>query len=76
MLHLARIIIIQSYLLAALHRRVAREVVQRLEPHGRVRGAEHCHGEVARVREMVHAEVEPEDAIRSKWNQQNPYFRG
>lgn len=45
-------------------RRIPRQVVEWLDGHGRVGGREHGVGQIARVRHVVHAQVEPDNAAK------------
>lgn len=48
-LHLPLLVIINPHLLITLHRRIALEIVERLQPHSRVRAAEHGDWQIGRV---------------------------
>lgn len=56
-------VVFEPDLLVARNRWIAHKVVKWLQSHGRMRGAEHCVGQVTSVREVVHAKVEPKYSV-------------
>jgi hypothetical protein len=62
-LHTPIFIIVNPYLLIARNRRIAFEIILRLKPHRRVCSTKHGVWQVASVRQVVHAEIEPNNAI-------------